>query len=166
MAQHRLKIAGIMLYWAEGTQDGCTVDLANSNPWIIKVFLKFLREICGVDERRLRVYLYAYEYQNIEELKGYWAKVTGINIDRFTKPYIRQGNINKSGRKMHYGLVHIRYNDKKLLGIIRNWINKYTEEYGEVPERPNGPDCVKRSASKKFEMEKRVNSGEPLLVKR
>ena len=66
---------------------------------------------------------------------------------------------------MLYGVVHIRYNDKKLLDIIRNWINEDTEEYGEVPERPNGPDCEKRSVSKKFEMEKRVNSGKPLRTK-
>jgi predicted DNA-binding protein YlxM (UPF0122 family) len=165
VAERRLKIAGIMLYWAEGTQKGGTVDFANSNPQMVKIFLRFLREICGVDERRLRGYLYAYEYQDIEKLKSYWCKATGIHPNQFTKPYVRRGNLNLSHRKMLYGLAHIRYNDTKLLGIIGNWINAYIEECGEVPKRSNGSGCEERSVSKKFGMEKRVNSGEPLLTK-
>lgn len=164
VAENNLKIAGIMLYWAEGTLKGSTVDLANSNPQIIKIFLKFLREICGVDEKRLRVYLYGYDYQDVSMLKTYWNKITGIAIKQFTKPYIRKGTPNLCKRKMLYGMVHIRYNDKKLLEKIRFWIDSYINILGEVPKRSNGPDCGERSVSKKFEMEKRVNSGEPLTL--
>ena len=38
-SEKRIKVAGIMLYWAEGTLKGNTVDLANSNPEMIKIFL-------------------------------------------------------------------------------------------------------------------------------
>jgi len=123
--EEKLKIAGIMLYWAEGTLKGETVDFANSNPEMIEIFLKFLREICGVNEQRLRIYLYAYSYQNIDELKKHWHKVTNIPISQFTKPYIREGNPNLSGRKLPYGLIHIRYNDKRLLELIRSWIDEF-----------------------------------------
>ena len=121
--EERLKIAGIMLYWAEGTLRGNTVDFANSNPQMVTVFLRFLRKICGVSEERLRIYLYAYSYQDIEILKLYWHKVTKIPLTQFTKPYIRIDNQNLSGRKLLYGLVHIRYNDKQLLHLIKNWID-------------------------------------------
>ena len=43
IADEKLKIAGIMLYWAEGTLKRSTVDFSNSNPEMIKIFLKFLR---------------------------------------------------------------------------------------------------------------------------
>lgn len=150
IAETKLKIAGVMLYWAEGTLKRSTVDFANGDPRMVKIFLKFLREICGVDDRRLRVYLYAYEYQDIEKLKSYWCNVTAIPKEQFTKPYIRVGSPNNSDRKLLYGLVHIRYNDIKLLGIIRDWIDAYINECGEVPKRSNGSDCGERSASKKF----------------
>jgi hypothetical protein len=142
--EEKLKIAGIMMYWAEGTLRGNSVDFANSNPDMIKIFLKFLREICGIKEERLRIYLYAYSYQNIEILKRYWGKVTKISLNQFTKPYIREGNLNLSQRKMLYGLVHIRYNDKRLLELIKNWINEYIE--GQVPEWSKGTDCVINAA--------------------
>ena len=56
--EEKLKVAGSMLYWAEGTLKRSTIDFANSDPRMIKLFLKFLREICGVREERLRLYLY------------------------------------------------------------------------------------------------------------
>jgi len=130
IAEEKLKIAGIMLYWAEGTLGGNTVDLVNSNPEMIKTFLKFLRQICGVSERRLRVYLYAYSYQDIKELKTYWNRITGIPLSQFTKPYIRKENANLTNRKLEYGLIHIRYNDKRLLFLISSWITEFTNWAG------------------------------------
>ena len=127
--KQQLKTAGLMLYWAEGTFSGNTVDFANSNPSMIKIFLRFLREICGVKEERLRVYLYAYSYQNIDNLKLYWHKATGISLKQFTKPYVRRGNANLSKRKLLYGLVHIRYNDKRLLKIIEKWLFEYSNSW-------------------------------------
>lgn len=128
IAGEQLKVAGIMLYWAEGARKGSTVDFANSDPRMVRIFLKFLRDICGVKEERLRVYLYAYSYSKIDEIKEYWHKLTGIPLSRFTKPYIRTGHANVSKRKLPYGLVHIRYNDTKLLEKIGGWINEYIEE--------------------------------------
>jgi len=130
ITKQKLKIAGIMLYWAEGTLKGNTVDFANSNPEMIQVFLKFLREICGINEERLRIYLYTHSYDNLEELKTYWQKITKVSLAQFTKPYIRRGNPNLSNRKLPYGLIHVRYNDKRLLKIITNWINEYIDWAG------------------------------------
>lgn len=125
LKDQELKIAGIMLYWAEGTLKGSTVDFANSNSHMIKIFLKFLRQMCGVDEKRLRVYLYGYTYNKLPQLKRYWRNITSIPLSQFTKPYIRKGNPNLSKRKLPYGLVHIRYNDKRLLALIKSWIDEY-----------------------------------------
>jgi len=124
--EEKLKIAGAMLYWAEGTLRGNTVDFTNSNPWMIQVFLKFLRQICGVSEDRLRVYLYVYPQHNLQKVKAYWQGITGIPLSQFTKPYVKSSSLILSdGRKLAYGLVHIRYNDKKLLTLISKWIEDY-----------------------------------------
>jgi len=119
-----LKISGLMLYWAEGTFKGNTVDFANSDPDMIKIFLRFLREICGIKEERLRIYLYAYSYQDITKIKRFWHKITGIPLKQFTKPFIRH-NDHFSNRKLTFGLIHVRYNDKKLLFLIKEWLEKY-----------------------------------------
>jgi|SRR3989344_6407117 len=131
--ERELFIAGIMLYWGEGSQwDGeASVDFANSKPEMIKVFLKFLRVVCGVDEQRLRCYLYCYCNQDVNALIRYWSKITKIPKKQFTKPYIRADYDERKKSKMPYGLIHIRYSDKRLLFQLKQWIH-------DAPERLTG----------------------------
>lgn len=124
----RLKIAGTFLYWAEGAKaagKNCGIDFANSNPEMIKIFLKFLRQICQIDERKLRVYLYCHSNQDIENIKKYWYNLTNIPETQFSKPYIQSNFAPAKSNKMKHGLAHIRYADKKLLYQIDNWIKEY-----------------------------------------
>ncbi|MBM3249525.1 MAG: hypothetical protein FJZ09_01600 [Candidatus Omnitrophica bacterium] len=148
----RLKIAGCMLYWAEGSFSTNFVDFTNSNPEMIKLFLCFLREICGVKEERLRVYLYAYSAENLEAIKRYWQKITGIPGRQFTKPYIRRPVQNLTKRKLPQGLVHIRYNDKRLLEILKIWIEEYVQWAGTQVAK--GGRLSKGSVLSKGRMEK------------
>ena len=152
----KLKIAGIMLYWAEGTLKGQTVDFVNSNRDMVRIFLKFLRQVCGVDDRRLRLYLYAYSYLDLKKTKNHWKNITGIPINQFTKPYVRKGNLNLSRRKLPYGLVHIRYNDKKLLLVIKSWIENYRDNIliWAGTQVAKGDRLCKRSVLPKGRMEK------------
>lgn len=126
-----LKILGVILYWGEGYKagEGGSIDFANSDPEMIRVFLKFLRIICGIKENKLRVYMYCYANQHPVKLIKYWSHVTKIPSSQFSKPYIRKDyRLGKEG-KMRYGLVHIRYNDKKLWQVIMGWLEEYKLKY-------------------------------------
>ena len=109
-------LKGICLYWAEGykAKKSGGVDFANSDPTMIVVFMRFLRTCYKIDENRLRILLYSYSDQNTDKLIHYWSKLTDIPKSQFTKPYIRT-DFRTNGRKMPYGLIHVRYSDKKLL---------------------------------------------------
>lgn len=127
--EKELKTAGLMLYWGEGAKATNTIDLTNSDSLMIELFLRVLREIYGVKEERLRVLLYAYGNQDIKKLINYWVKITGIPQKQFTKPYVRQDFLEKKKNKMPYGLVHIRYNDKKLVTLIKSDIGKLLKKF-------------------------------------
>jgi transposase len=118
-----LKTAGLMLHWAEGAKKNKAVDFANSNPDMIRLFIKFLRNIYRVNEAKLRCLIYCYPSHEIEKLNNFWSKITKIPLSQFTKPYVRQdgGNIRD---KMKYGLIHVRYADKRLLELILKEIEK------------------------------------------
>ncbi len=136
---HRLRelyAMGTMLYWAEGYKGGkngknYTIDFANSDPKMISVFLNFLREVYRVDEKKLRVYLYCYKDQKTSYLIKYWSRITKVPIKNFPKPYVRD-DFSRHGRKMRYGLVHIRYGDKKLLLEILKSIEYYCRKHAPV----------------------------------
>lgn len=128
-----LFIAGVMLYWGEGSKwkGETTVDFANSDPQMVVVFVNFLRQICGVNEKRLRCYFYCYQNQNIEKIIRFWSRTTGIPVDQFTKPYVRKDYRPSKVGKMPYGLIHIRYSDKKLLDMLREWIVAVASHLGQ-----------------------------------
>ena len=121
-----LKALGVALYWGEGykTEKGKGIDFANSDPLMIQVFLRFLKDICGIDQSKLRVYLYCHSKEEAPKLIRYWSLITGIPREQFTKPYIPKRE-SKRGMGMRHGLIHIRYNDKKLLILLRSWIGEY-----------------------------------------
>ncbi len=117
----QLRAIGTLLYRAEGTKTGHTVDFTNSDPLLIQVFLAFLRRVCGVAEARLRVLLYCYADQDVNRLQQFWSDVTGISLEQFTKPFVRALTVNLNHRTMRWGLVHIRYADARLLQLILQW---------------------------------------------
>lgn len=128
-----LKIAGIILYWSEGSkwQGERIVDFANGDPIIVKIFLNFLRKICRVKEDKLRGFIYCYDNQNVSKITEFWTSLAEIPKKQFTKPYIRKDYKPEKQGRMPRGLIHIRYNDKKLLIKLREWI----EEYGDLLRR-------------------------------
>ncbi|KKS31849.1 MAG: hypothetical protein UU93_C0013G0004 [Candidatus Amesbacteria bacterium GW2011_GWA2_42_12] len=117
VSERELLIAGIMLYYGEGAKTGVTVDLANSDVEVIKLFVKFLRKICRVDEKRLRLYLYCFSDQDASDLIDYWSSQLKVERNQFTKPYIRS-TFNRGARVIPHGVLHVRYSDKKLLEKI------------------------------------------------
>lgn len=128
--EKKLLIAGIMLYWAEGWKKNSKyVSFSNSNPRMIELFLKFLREICGVHEDRIHLLLHLYEDQNELKLKNFWSKVTEIPLSQFNASYIHKGKPGTYKKKSEYGTISIKYGDKKLLDQILQWIDDYINRF-------------------------------------
>lgn len=129
--EERLRLAAVMLYWAEGYKAGRqqTIDFANSDPAMALLFKRFLSRICRVNEERVRGHLYCYEGQDVKALTRYWSKLLAIPEKQFTKPYIKKAVLpGPRGARMIHGLVHIVYCDKKLLRQILKWIAEYRQE--------------------------------------
>lgn len=122
-----------MLYWGEGYKGSVKrpanrVDFANSDPSMIRIFLEFLRQTYELSESKFRILLYCYSNQDVVNLIDYWSSVTDIPKAQFTKPFVRS-DFKITGNTMPYGLVHIRYNDKKLLLEIKSLIDCYKAKY-------------------------------------
>lgn len=130
--QRRLRDVGCALYWAEGAKTGHTVDFANCDVLMCKLFLQFLRVICRIDESRLRGYIYCHENQRPTSMVNFWSHTLGIPRSQFSKPYVRrygQGyQARRLPKRMEHGLVHVRYSDLKLLRQIFSWIEELKNE--------------------------------------
>ncbi len=120
-----LKLAGVMLYWAEGAKGGGSVKFANSDPFMVRLFLDFLREVCCIHEERLKLLIHMYPDQDEKKLKNFWSKTTGVPLSNFYKSYIHIGKVGTYKNKSLYGTIAVNYSDKKLLDTINCWIGEY-----------------------------------------
>jgi len=91
------------LYWGEGSKK--SFGLSNTDPNLIKVFLKCLKDLFGVDAVRLRVSIRIYEDLSRQKCLDFWSKVTGVQRDNFVSVNILKG---KKQGKLEYGMCRIR----------------------------------------------------------
>jgi len=126
--EQMLKLAGVMLYWGEGSKKGNSVALANSDPLMVSVFMKFLRDICGIDNERVRATIHYYGDHDPRELLSYWSRITRIPAAQFYKPFLHADTKGTYKKKSQYGTISVQYSDKKLLQLINGWIQEYQNQ--------------------------------------
>jgi len=61
-------VAGIMLYWAEGSKGGKDVRVSNSDQIFVQFMMRWFRECCHIPEDHFRASLHYHEGQ--DELKN------------------------------------------------------------------------------------------------
>ncbi len=126
---HELKIIGSMLYLGEGgkTRKGM-VRLANSDPLIIQMTMRFFREVCLVPENKFYGHIHTFDNADVEKTEKYWSKITKIPRKQFYKTYVKQSTASLHKRKtLPYGTCEIGVCDTKLFLTIMGWIEKIKE---------------------------------------
>ena len=75
-----LKLIGTALYWAEGYKTNLArdVEFVNSDPLMIKLIMRWFREVCNVSENKFKLRIQIHEVSNIEEGIKFWSLNTGI----------------------------------------------------------------------------------------
>ncbi len=116
-------VAHIMLgclYLAEGSKNASgKLTFGNSDPRIVSLFLKLLRESYTLDESKFRCTLQARADQDIPGLEKFWRKLTGIPKQQFYKARIDSRSIGKATLKGGYkGVCRIDYFSAELFNEI------------------------------------------------
>lgn len=132
LKDRELWLAGIMLYWAEGSKQKETnisqgTKFSNSDSKMVRLFLKWLKEICGVTDDEIKCELYIHNSGNVKIANNYWnkhLKPLKINATYFKKNKIRTNRKNIGDK--YYGLVTLRV--KKSTNLNRKisaWIDLF-----------------------------------------
>lgn len=129
LSQRDLKIIGSMIYWGEGGKTNHNIArISNSDPIIIKVIMKYFREVCGVPNSKFRASVHTFTHANLEKTIRYWVKVSGIPKEHFYKPYIKQSSASQEKRKtLPFGTMDVYVCDTKVFLAIMGWIEKISE---------------------------------------
>lgn len=119
------KIVLAILYIAEGHKNRDSVVFGNSDPGIIRMFMRLMRSTYKIDESKFRITVQCRADQNPEILKIFWSKVTKVSYEQFYKPQIDKRTVGKPTKKRDYkGVCRIDYFstviDQELKYIARN----------------------------------------------
>jgi len=129
LTKRELMLIGAALYWGEGTKSdnlGRLPSLAftNSDPTMVKVYLRFVRKIFKVPSVRIRGGIHLYPNTDIEKARTHWSAVTGLPKDRFyvTTMVSRLSAGKRNPRLLPHGTLALRVCDRKLFHHMRGMI--------------------------------------------
>ena len=119
-----LCIVGSALYWAEGYKAGVNmVNFSNSDPQMIKLMMRFFREVCGVPSSRFRGALHLHPHLDENKARKFWAQASGIPLKQFHKTQFAVSKASKNKRDtLPSGTFRIVIADTSLRSKINGWI--------------------------------------------
>ena len=122
---------GLGIYWGEGERiSKDKVRVANSNPEVIKAFIRFLLDICQLKKHKLLYQIICFNDSNLVETKKYWSDQLGVSQEKFGKivqiPTQGKGTYKKKSSK---GVCILTVSSIKL----KPWIMKELQKLAYLP---------------------------------
>ena len=141
--EDHLKAMALGLFITEGhLKNKNSIKFSNSNPAIVKIFVKFLKVVCGVPQDKIKASLIAYPDISVRKAKDFWNTFLDIPKKQFTKTTILKGRHNTSSKKhCENGTITIYVHNSKLLHIIKDWLKEYAL-VAQLVEHIHGKDGV------------------------
>lgn len=95
-------MAGCMLYWAEGAKSRNTVRIGNSDPFLLRFFVRFLNKCFGLSPNDfvVRVNCYTTEERPLDAIEDYWSTTLGLPRSAFRKATTNHFPTSSSGKKI------------------------------------------------------------------
>ena len=126
LRKNELWLAGLMLYWAEGTKSQ-DIGFSNSDPNIIRLAMKWFRDVCRIPEEKFRVCLHRHSGQDETAMRIFWSEVTQLPLAQFRKSYVKQEGSGHRKKLLYRGTVQIRIPDRNTFHKIQGWIEGYCQ---------------------------------------
>lgn len=126
LSKRDLFIAGIFLYWGEGAKsENSTTALSNTNPAILRFFLKWLK-LFNIDNEKLYITLQLYSDMDIKKEIKFWSKELKLPEYSFKKPYVKTSTLSgiTYKRGFGHGTCNIRIFNRDLAEYVHMGMKK------------------------------------------
>ncbi len=136
IVEMKLQTIALIIWLCEGTKPrkdkrwknaySYAIEVTNTNPLIIKIFIDFLRKIIKVPNQKMHAQVQIHKGDNQKEIEFFWSNVTDIPITQFNKTIIRE-----KGRKPEKtkGTFKIRIYDKIIFQKLENLLRLELEKF-------------------------------------
>jgi len=125
-----LFLIGLTLYWAEGGRKTDTFQFSNSDPFIIKTMIKWLRKFCNISKKEIKPRIFIHKIYAHENCEKFWSKITSIPISQFQKTIYKPTPHTIKRNLSYKGCVQIRLSKgaqlfKKIIGWEKELIKLF-----------------------------------------
>lgn len=129
LSKRDLFLLGLGLYAGEGYKYGNRAGIANSDPAIIRLMMRWFREICGVRENEFacEVGINQLHKDRVRSVERYWSECTRVPAINFMKTSLKKVTNKKvyENKESHFGVLAIRIRksanlEYKILGWLHN----------------------------------------------
>lgn len=115
-------IGGLMLYLGEGEKSlkNGRIKICNTDPFVLKIFMKFLIMFCIINKEKMRFWLLCYPDNDIEKCSNWWSESIELSKNQFYKTQVIQGRHKE--KKLLYGVGNITITSTFLKTKVLKWI--------------------------------------------
>lgn len=109
LSDRDLWMLGIGLYIGEGAKTIEAVRISNSDPAVVALAIRWLKECCNLSDDNITVKLHLYPDNDIAVSTRYWQTITNLPEARFRRFHVDTRRNKKQSRrgKLPYGTAHI-----------------------------------------------------------
>lgn len=116
-------IAGLVLYWAEGTKGRNRVSMANADPRALRLFIRWLRTYVDPGAT-FTIHLHLHEGNDEGAAKRYWRCETGLDHANFYKTFIKPRGTGHRKNHLPHGICTVRMRRASdSWNVIMEWID-------------------------------------------
>jgi hypothetical protein len=126
-----LKVAGALLYWAEGNKTHGTA-ITNSDPVIIIFMIEWFEKILEIGRRDIKVHLHLHQGQDEQTEKEYWANLTKVPLVNFGKSFFKPVGTGHRKNILYHGTIRLSvlgHGPEFLRHRIMGWAHAVAKSY-------------------------------------
>ncbi len=102
-----LWLAGVMLFWAEGGKTKRTLEMANTDPDILRIFIAWVRSHVA-SESQFVLSLHLHEGNDEAAAKRHWEEVLGLPGTDWTKTFVKPKGTGHRKNRLLWGVCRVR----------------------------------------------------------
>ncbi len=134
LSDRELLLAGIFLYWGEGTKvSPGYLCISNSDPRVIKFAYAWMTKSLMINPQQIHVLLHLYSDMSIETETQYWSNLIDVPLVNFRKPYVKKSTrTGLTYKSFGHGTCNIYTLNSPLKRQIIQSINALSDHYGKI----------------------------------
>lgn len=124
---NRLHLTGCMLYWAEGSKKRNTVNFANADIRMMKIFVKFLRKCYSIEPSEILISICCHldHGLSLAEVENWWLRQLELPRSSIRKGIVVTKQSKRRKKRLKYGVCSAWVHKTEVVQSIFGAIQEY-----------------------------------------